>query len=62
MPHIKSCNTILGMNSTEVLGSSQLFYNSKIEAIGNNLKLAYSSYKKPHTFPDHKHYFPFFPF
>lgn len=51
MPHIKSCSAILGMNSTEVLGSSQLFYNSKIETISNILNLLTVVIKSPTPFP-----------
>lgn len=49
MPHTKSCSTILGVNSTEVVGSSQRFYNSKIETISKIWNLLILSYKKPHT-------------
>lgn len=54
MPYIKSCSTVLGVNSIEVLGSSQLFYSSKIETISNIWNLLTLSYKKHHAFPDDK--------
>lgn len=50
MPHIKFCSTILGVNSTELVGSSQLFYNSKPETISKIWNSLILSYKKPTPF------------
>lgn len=60
MPHTKSCSAVLGVNSTEVLGSSQLLHKSEIETISKTWKLFTLGYKKPLTFPDEKHHFPRF--